>query len=67
MIVRYSCKGMGINCTFVSIGKTVEVVTQVAFDHVHEMHADEFNVWDTAAQIAVLKISLSRSMWVGTS
>jgi predicted small metal-binding protein len=52
---------MGLNCTFVAKGKTVEEVTQLALEHVQEKHAQDFNALRSAAEIEQMKKALARS------
>jgi predicted small metal-binding protein len=61
MLIRFSCKDMGLNCLFVVKGETVEEVTQKALEHVLEKHAKDFNVIETPAQIEAMKKALARS------
>ncbi len=61
MLIRYSCKDMGLNCPFVIKGATLEEVTQKAFEHVREKHRGDFNSIDSAAEIDQMKKSLARS------
>ena len=42
MLIRYSCKDMGLTCQFFVKGVTLEEVTKKAFDHVMEKHQDQF-------------------------
>jgi predicted small metal-binding protein len=67
MLIRYSCKDMGLNCRFVVKGETLEEVTQKAFEHVREMHAKNFNAFTTPAQIEEMKKALARSTRVVAS
>ncbi len=61
MLIRYSCKDMGLNCTFVVKGETLEEVTKKALEHVQEKHADDFNILHSAAQIEEMRKALARS------
>lgn len=61
MLIRYSCKDMGLNCPFVVKGKTLEEVTQLALEHVREKHAADFNIIQSPAQIEEMRKALSRS------
>ena len=61
MLIRFSCKDMGLNCPFVVKGKTLEEVTQKALEHVREKHAKDFNVIDSPAQIEAMQKALARS------
>ncbi len=61
MLIRFSCKDMGLNCLFVVKGETLEEVTQKAFEHVRATHASNFNVIDSPAQIEEMKNALARS------
>jgi len=61
MKIKYTCKSMGLNCEFVVIGETMEEVTSKAFEHVREMHADQFNSLELPAEIERMKKSLERA------
>ncbi len=61
MLIRYSCKDMGLNCSFVVKGETLEEVTQKALEHVREKHADNFNLIHSPAQIEEMEKALARS------
>jgi predicted small metal-binding protein len=61
MLIRFTCKDMGLNCSFMVKGATVEEVTQKALDHVREKHAKEFNVIESPAQIEAMQNALARS------
>jgi predicted small metal-binding protein len=61
MIVRYSCKDMGLKCSFVTKGDSLEDVTMKALDHVREKHPDDFNSFQTPEEIERMKQSLARS------
>ena len=61
MLIRYSCKDMGLNCAFVVKGATLEEVTLKALEHVRENHTGDFNTIGSAAEIDQMKKSLARS------
>ena len=61
MLIRFSCKDMGLNCPFIVKGETLEEVTQKALEHVREKHVDDFNVINSPAQIEEMQKSLARS------
>lgn len=61
MLIRYSCKDMGLNCYFVSKGETIEEVTNTALEHIQENHADNFNSILTPEQIQDMLKVLERS------
>lgn len=61
MLIRYSCKDMGLNCSFVVKGETLEEVTEKALQHVREKHADDFNAIHSPAQIEQMRQALARS------
>ena len=62
MIIIYTCKGMGLHCTFSVKGATVEEVTQKALEHVREVHANEFNLIETPEQIERMRQALEHSL-----
>jgi predicted small metal-binding protein len=61
MLIRYSCKDMGLNCSFIVKGETIEEVTAKALDHVREKHVDDFNFIQSPAQIEEMQKALARS------
>ena len=61
MLIRYSCRDMGLNCPFVIKGETLEEVTKKALEHVQKMHADDFNNLHSAVQIEEMRKALARS------
>lgn len=61
MLIRYSCKDMGLNCSFVIKGETLEEVTRKALEHVREKHAGDFNNIQSPAEIEQMEKSLMRS------
>jgi predicted small metal-binding protein len=61
MLIRYSCKDMGLNCSFFVKGETLEEVTEKALEHVREKHAGDFNLMETPAEIERMRQSLMRS------
>jgi predicted small metal-binding protein len=61
MLIRYSCKDMGLNCPYIFKGETLDEVAQNALDHVREKHQDDFNVINSPAQIEEMKKALARS------
>jgi predicted small metal-binding protein len=66
MLIRYSCRDMGLTCPFVVKGETLEDVTQKALEHVQETHSGEFNSISSPAEIERMKQSLARSTRVVT-
>jgi len=67
MLYRFSCKDMGLNCSFVVKSETVEEATQKALEHVRETHAADFNLINSPAQILQMEKALARSMRVVAS
>jgi predicted small metal-binding protein len=61
MLIKYTCRDMGLNCPFVVKGETLEEVTQKALEHVRENHAGEFNQINTPAEIARMEKALAQS------
>ncbi len=61
MLFRYACKDMGLSCSFVAKGETLEEVTQKALEHVREKHASDFNLIHSPAQIEEMQKALARS------
>ena len=64
MLIRYSCKDMGLNCPFVVKGETLEEVTRQALEHVREKHTKDFNTINTPEQIEQMQKALARSTHV---
>jgi predicted small metal-binding protein len=62
MLIRYACRDMGLDCTFLLKGETVEEVTRQALEHVLEKHADDFNATGSPEQITQMELALTRSM-----
>lgn len=61
MLIRYTCRDMGLKCPFVFKGETMEEVVKKALEHVREKHADEFNGIHSPAEIDQMEQSLMRS------
>ncbi|MDR3575985.1 MAG: DUF1059 domain-containing protein [Anaerolineaceae bacterium] len=61
MLIRYSCKDMGLNCLFVAKGQTLEEVTRQAIDHVLQNHTNDFNSLQSPEEIEKMKQALARS------
>jgi predicted small metal-binding protein len=61
MLIRYSCRDMGLDCPFVVKGETMEEVTKKALEHVQAMHVKDFNSIQTPAEIERMEQSLMRS------
>ncbi|PKO16567.1 MAG: DUF1059 domain-containing protein [Chloroflexi bacterium HGW-Chloroflexi-10] len=61
MLYRYSCRDMGLSCSFLVTGKTQEEVDKQALEHVLEKHRGDFNNLDSAVEIEQMKMALSRS------
>jgi predicted small metal-binding protein len=61
MLIRYSCKDMGLNCSFVVKGETLEEVTKKAMEHVWEKHANDFNNIQSPEEIKKMEQALARS------
>ncbi len=61
MLFRYTCKDMGLKCSYMVKGENQEEVIQQALAHVLENHAHEFNNIQSAAEIAKMEKALMRS------
>ena len=61
MLIRYSCKDMGLACPFVVKGETQEEVTLQALAHVREKHVEDFNQIRTPEEIERMKLAITRS------
>jgi predicted small metal-binding protein len=66
MQIRFSCKDMGLKCSFVAKGETLEEVTKKALEHVRENHAQDFNSIQSPAEVEQMERALSRSTRVVT-
>jgi predicted small metal-binding protein len=63
-VIKYSCKEMGLNCSFLIKGETLEEVTLKALEHVREKHESNFNSIHTPEEIERMKQALARSTWL---
>ena len=61
MLIRYSCKDMGLKCSFVVKGETLEEVAKKALEHVREKHTDDFNSFSSPAESEQMEQALARS------
>lgn len=61
MLVQYTCKDMGLNCSFRVKGETVESVILEALQHIREQHPNDFRALSSPAEIEEMKKSLARS------
>jgi predicted small metal-binding protein len=61
MLIRYSCKDMGLSCSFVVKGETLEGVIEQALEHVREKHTQDFDSIRTPAEIERMEQALRRS------
>jgi predicted small metal-binding protein len=52
---------MGLNCSFVVKGETLDEVTAKALQHVREVHAKDFNNIQSPLEIEQMEHSLMRS------
>jgi predicted small metal-binding protein len=64
MLIKYMCKSMGLICSFAITGKSLEDVTDKAFEHVLGKHAGEFTGLTTPKEIELTKQALARSTHV---
>lgn len=61
MLIRYSCKDMGLNCPFVIKGETMDEVVKKALEHVREKHGSEFNLIHSPTEVEQMALALKRS------
>ena len=61
MLIRYSCKDMGLKCAFIVKGETMAEVTRMALEHVRANHANDFNGIFSPAEVERMEQSLARS------
>ncbi len=66
MLIKYSCKEMGLACSFMVKGETVEEVVAKALEHVREFHASDFKSIKTPEEIKQMEKALERSTYVVT-
>ncbi len=64
MLIKYSCKKMGLNCPFMVKGETLEEVVMKALEHVRENHAADFKNIQTPEEIQQMEKALARSTYV---
>lgn len=64
MLIRYTCKRMGLNCPFVIQGETLEEVSKQALAHVIELHTRDFNSIQTPDEIIRMEKALAHSTCV---
>ncbi len=60
-MIRYTCKDLGLNCSFTVKCQTMDEVTQKALEHVREKHTADFNTINSAAEIEQMKKAIARS------
>jgi predicted small metal-binding protein len=61
MLFRYSCKDMGLSCSFVVKCETQEETVKKALEHVRNMHSNDFNKINSAEEIERMEQALLRS------
>jgi len=61
MLIRYSCKDMGLKCSFMVKGENQEEVIQQALAHVLENHTHEFNSIKSPEEIEQMEKALTLS------
>lgn len=61
MLIRYSCKDMGLKCSYMVKGETQEEVIQQALAHVLENHTLEFNSIQSPEEIIQMEKALALS------
>lgn len=61
MLIRYSCKDMGLKCPFMVKGETQEDVIQQALAHVLDNHTLEFNSIQSPEEIERMQKALALS------
>ncbi len=66
MLIKYACKQMGLNCTYMVKGETVEEVVTKALEHVRENHAGDFKNIQSPEEIQQMEKALARSTYVVT-
>lgn len=61
MLIRYSCKDMGLKCSYMVKGENQEEVIQQALAHVLENHTLEFNSIQSPEEIERMEKALALS------
>jgi len=61
MLIRYSCKDMGLKCPYMVKGEIQEEVIKQALAHVQENHSHEFNSIQSPEEIEQMEKALTRS------
>ncbi|MHB0924233.1 MAG: DUF1059 domain-containing protein [Bellilinea sp.] len=61
MLIRYSCKDMGLKCSYIVKGENQEDVIQQALAHVLENHTLEFNRIQSPEEIEQMEKALALS------
>lgn len=61
MLIRYSCKDMGLKCPYTVKGENQEEVIQQALAHVLENHTREFNRIQSPEEIERMEKALALS------
>jgi predicted small metal-binding protein len=61
MLIRYSCKDMGLKCSYVVKGEDQQEVIRQALAHVLENHTLEFNSIQSPEEIARMEKALALS------
>lgn len=61
MLIQYTCKDMGLACSFMVRGETLDEVTRKAMEHVRQNHANDFNTVVTPVEVERMERALSRS------
>ena len=61
MLIRYTCKRMGLNCPFNIDSETMEEVSKQALAHVIELHPKNINIVKLQEEILRVEKALTRS------
>lgn len=61
MLIRYSCKDMGLKCSYMVKSENQEDVVQQALAHVLENHTLEFNSIQSSEEIKQMEKALALS------
>lgn len=61
ILIRYTCKSMGLNCSFLVDDKNLEDVVNQALEHVREKHANNFNTIESPEEMERMKKALANS------
>jgi predicted small metal-binding protein len=60
-MIQYTCKDMGLSCSYRIKGDSFESLILEALEHIREKHTQDFRTITSPAEIEAMKRSLERS------